>query len=48
MIKKLFCKHKILIFKYNIFGDLINLFNGRSIYFCKNCDKLIIKDKINV
>lgn len=45
-IKRLFCKHKHIEFKNNIYGDPINLFNKRSMWKCTKCKKIILKDTL--
>lgn len=43
IIKSLFCKHNYK-FMSNIYGDLINLFNGsRSVWKCTKCGKLQLR-----
>ena len=39
IFKKLFCKHKDIICITNIYGNLINTMNCRSVWECKDCGK---------
>lgn len=45
--KKIICKHKNQITITNIYGDLINALNARSIRICKDCNKLIFSNKLD-
>jgi len=45
MLKKLFCKHKNpLKFLNNVYGDMINVVDGRSLWECRECGKIIVKN----
>jgi len=51
LIKKLFCKHSNIVWIRNIYGDEINLISSsfktfRSIWKCKDCNKIILKEKL--
>lgn len=36
--KKLFCGHKNVTFKRNVYGDEINFLNARSVWKCLDCN----------
>lgn len=40
-IKRLWCKHRNQKFWRNIYGDEINRLNCRSIWECRDCEKII-------
>lgn len=43
-LKQVFCKHKNIDIFANIYGDLINDFDGaRTVYVCKDCGKRFYK-----
>ena len=50
IIKRIFCKHKNLIFVRNIYGDEINQVSlkhtYRSIWICEDCGKIIYKGEL--
>ena len=47
-IKRLFCKHKNIEFKRNLYGDSINIFNARSMWTCKKCNKLLLESDLYI
>ena len=50
IIRRIFCKHKNLIFVRNIYGDEINQVSlkhtYRSIWVCEDCGKIIYKGEL--
>ena len=45
--KRLFCKHQDQTFIRNIYGDEINLTNGkRSVWRCKKCEAVVWRDSL--
>lgn len=46
-LKRLRCKHVNKKCLTNIYGDIINDFNCRSIYVCKDCGKYIPSNKLD-
>lgn len=50
IIRRIFCKHKNLIFVRNIYGDEINQISlkhtYRSIWVCEDCGKIIYKGEL--
>lgn len=40
ILKKIFCRHKEKVCVTNIYGDLINDYNARSIWECTRCKRL--------
>ncbi len=45
-LKSLICKHEEYKPCYNIYGDMINVMNGRSIWQCTNCKKTKVSRKL--
>ena len=45
IIKQLFCKHEYE-FAENLYGDRINQYKGRSLWACKKCGKVAVKEKL--
>lgn len=51
MFKKLFCKHKNIRCLTNLYGDFINCHSTaskicRSVWLCKDCGKVIKKERL--
>lgn len=47
LFKRFFCKHNEKVCITNIFGDLINDYNCRSIWKCKKCGKKFKSNKLD-
>ena len=45
--KRLFCKHKSKKCITNIYGDMINDLNCRSVWECEKCGKLFFSSELN-
>lgn len=45
LIKQLFCKHNY-VFAENLYGDIINIRGGRSVWICEKCGKEIVKEQL--
>lgn len=47
LLKRLFCRHRDLDFKINLYGDAINAWSlskvYRSLWRCKNCGAIVPK-----
>lgn len=46
LFKRLFCKHNEKVCITNIYGDLINDWNCRSVWECKKCGKMFRSDEL--
>ena len=46
MVRRLFCRHE-LRFVRNIYGDEINLMNGRSLWVCEKCGADMVRRELH-
>ena len=46
MVRRLFCRHE-LRFVRNIYGDEINLMNGRSLWVCYKCGADMVRRELH-
>ena len=47
ILKQIFCRHKEITCITNLHGDLINIYECRSLWECKRCKKVIKSKELN-